>query len=225
MRAAFQRDTLIELFPPHIIANLRGKWIFVHFIVAEDWRSNTDSTCYLRNTNISRTSRDYRLFSTNYIFKPIHTKELTFTKSNSKDFFVLERLPRQTSNVILTWRKDQIFYAERGIWFDTRVSALSLKGYPTRLKNVPRICMPRCPFEQHSRDPLKQIAHRPANLVNRRTWNTGKSETSNVERDLYGLTLHRSSAEKRLAEVAQLCHKTAAIIDNAVPYRSIDTVL
>lgn len=57
MRAAFQRDTLTELFPPHIIANLHGKWTFVHFIVAEDCRSNTDSTFYLRDMNISRTSR------------------------------------------------------------------------------------------------------------------------------------------------------------------------
>lgn len=41
--AASMRDALTDLFPPHITANLRNKWAFVHFIVAEDWQANTDS--------------------------------------------------------------------------------------------------------------------------------------------------------------------------------------
>lgn len=50
--------------PPHVTANFRGKWTFVHFIVAEDWQSNTDSTWYLCGMNISRTRS--RLISRNY---------------------------------------------------------------------------------------------------------------------------------------------------------------
>jgi len=96
MRAAFQRDTLTELFPPHIIANLHDKWTFVHFIVAEDWRSNTDSTCYLRYMNIQGQA-DYWLFSA-FIFSNMYVqKNSNFSKSNLKDFFRIRTLLRQMS--------------------------------------------------------------------------------------------------------------------------------
>lgn len=215
MRAAFQRDTLTELFPPHIIANLRDKWTFVHFIVAEDWRSNTDSMCYFCVTWIFQGQADYRLFSANYIFKRIRMEEFEFTKLDSTRIFSYQSVT-PSSVVILTCDK-RLRFSTRNIseWFGTQVFAF--EGLSYRRKNVPGIC------NTHSLSIWIAFA-RPFKTNSASISKSHESEKHECWKRFTRLNPYVAQSEKCLAEVAQLCHKTAAIIDRSCCIPQIDII-